>query len=72
MSVMSVLLLLLLLLLYKYKQVSWAVELGQAPEGGSQMWMTPAHSDMLSCNWSPSLGVLCVSTGANAKEPLRQ
>lgn len=36
MSVMSLLLLLLLLLLYKYKQVSWATELGRAPEGAEE------------------------------------
>jgi ribosomal protein S27AE len=52
MSVMSLLVLLLLLLLYKYKQVSWAAELGQEPEGARCGWplLMVAHSDRLSCN----------------------
>lgn len=46
MSIMFLLLLLLLLLLYKYKQVSWALELGQGPPHtqGSQMLVTAAHT----------------------------
>lgn len=54
MSVMSLLVLLLLLLLYKYKQVSWAAELGQEPKGARCGWslLMFAHSDRLSCNES--------------------
>lgn len=70
MSVMSLLLLLLLLLLYKYKQVSWAMELGRAPEGARRggPLLTLTRADRLSCNQSCSLGVYCVSTWASTKK----
>lgn len=69
-SVMSLLLLLLLLLLYKYKQVSWAAELGWAPKGarGGGPLLTVACSDWLSRNQSCSLSVYCVSTWASTKK----
>lgn len=49
---MSLLVLLLLLLLYKYKQVSWAAELGQEPKEAKCKWplLMFAYSDRLLCN----------------------